>query len=205
MIYVGPDGAISDRELTDNEGPPTRLPLKNSRVSSSTQSLVRKLESIENEEVDDKEESEEIKREVEGSEDTGGLVKENVRKEFSKREEGEGESSEYYTEESCYETEIEIAPENPTASRKRLHDKKVSPTNSIERTREDAKRTRTYLSDSEQKELYEPSASELNTLILPSKFGSNLDIDETMNSQHTTVVIPVQSFPGEEAKLRRQS
>ena len=45
VIYVGPDGAISDRELTDNEGPPTRLPLKNSRVSSSTQSLVRKLES----------------------------------------------------------------------------------------------------------------------------------------------------------------
>lgn len=202
VIYVGPDGAISDRELTDNEGPPTRLPLKNSRVSSSTQSLVRKLESIENEEVDDKEESEEIKREVEGSEDSGGLVKENIRKEFSKREEGEGESSEYYTEESCYETEIEIPPENPTASRKRLHDKKVSPTNSIERTREDAKRTRTYLSDSEQKELYEPPASELNTLILPSKFGSNLDLDETMNSQHTTVVIPVQSFPGEEAKLR---
>ena len=203
MIYVGPEGAISDRELTDNEGPPTRLPLKNSRVSSSTQSLVRKLESIENEEAEGKEESEEIKREVEGSEDSGGLVKENIRKEFTQREEGEGESSEYYTEESCYETEIEITPEeNPTASRKRLHDKKVSPTNSIERTREDVKRTRTYLSDSEQKELYEPPASELNTLILPSKFGSNLDIDETTNSQHTTVVIPVQSFPGEEAKLR---
>ena len=204
VIYVGPDGAISDRELTDNEGPPTRLPIRKSSVSSSTRSLVRKLESIENEEAEYNEESGELKREVEGSEASGSLVEEKAQEErFAEREEGEG--SECYTEESCYETEIEIVPETRAASRKRLLDKKESLLSSLGSAQEEAKRTKTHLTDFEshkEKELHLTAAPELNTLILPSRLGPNLDVDETMNSRHSTVVIPVQSFPGEEAKLR---
>ena len=208
MIYVGPDGAISDRELTDNEGPPTRLPIRKSSVSDSTRSLVRKLESIENEEAEYNEEGEDLKREVEGSEDSGGLVEEKTQEKIlSAREEGEGEEfSEYYTEESCYETEIEILPDSRKASRKRLLDNKGS-SSSIAKIagKEKAKRTKTQQNDIDSpkvKEVTEITSPELNTLILPSRLGPNLDVDETMNSRHSTVVIPVQSFPGEEAKLR---
>ncbi|XP_078344764.1 uncharacterized protein LOC144630301 isoform X3 [Oculina patagonica] len=208
VIYVGPDGAISDRELTDNEGPPTRLPIRKSSVTSSTRSLVRKLESIENEEAEYNEEGADLKREVEGSEDSGSLIEEKAQQKiFSAREEGEGEEfSEYYTEESCYETEVEVVPESRTASRKRLLDSKDSLSSVSEITAKDTvKRTKTQQNDIENpevKELSEITAPELNTLILPSRLGPNLDVDETMNSRHSTVVIPVQSFPGEEAKLR---
>ena len=202
VIYVGPDGEISDRDLTDNEGPPTRLPIKNSSVSSSTRSLVRKLKSIENDEADCNEDRGEIKREVEGSEESGSFVEGKAQEEkFFARGEGEGESSECYTEESCYETEVEIIPENRTASRKRLLDKKDGSSSSLERAQEEAKRTKTQQSEFE-KEPHQPPAPELNTLVLPSRLGPNLDVDEAMNFRHSTVVIPVQSFPGEEAKLR---
>ena len=204
MIYVGPDGAISDRELTDNEGPPARLPIRKSSVSGSTSSLVRKLQSIENEEDEDNEKSGELKREVEGSEDTKGLVEEELQQEIcTEREEGEG--SECYTEESCYETEIEIVPEQRAPGRKRLLDKKNSSLSSLGSAQEEAKRSKTQQSDFEnleERELYQSSSTEFNTLVIPSRLGPNLDVDETMDSRNTTVVIPVQSFPGEEAKLR---
>lgn len=204
VIYVGPDGAISDRELTDNEGPPARLPIRKSSVSGSTSSLVRKLQSIENEEAEDNEKSGEFKREVEGSEDRKGLVEEELQQEIPrKREEGEG--SECYTEESCYETEIEIVPEQRAEGRKRLRDKKNSSLSSLESAQEEAKRSKTQQTDFEileDKELYQTTSTEFNTLIIPSRLGPNLDVDETMNSRNTAVVIPVQSFPGEEAKLR---
>ena len=208
MIYVGPDGAISDRELTDNEGPPTRLPIRKSSVSDSTRSLVRKLESIENEEAEYNEEGENLKREVEGSEDSGSLVEETAQEKIlSAREEGEGEEfSEYYTEESSYETEIEILPDSRKASRKRLLENKESSSSITEISEKDkAKRTKTHQNDIDSpkvKEVTEVGPPELNTLVLPSRLGPNLDVDETMNSRHSTVVIPVQSFPGEEAKLR---
>lgn len=201
VIYVGPDGVISDRELTDNEGPPIRLPIKNSNVSSSTRSLVRKLESIENEDTEDNEGSGAFKREVEGREDRENLVEEDAQEEVLEREQGEG--SECYTEESCYETEIEFSPENRAGSRKRVHEKKNSSWSSLESAQEEPKRTKTYQSDCEnsnEKELHQPT--ENNTLILPSSLGPNLDVDESMNSRNSTIVIPVQSFPGEEAKLR---
>ena len=208
MIYVGPDGAISDRELTDNEGPPTRLPIRKSSVSDSTRSLVRKLESIENEEAEYNEDGEDLKREVEGSENSGSLVQEKAQEKIlSAREEGEGEEfSEYYTEESCYETEIEILPDSQKASRKRLLDNKGNWSSIAEIAEKDKpKRTKTQQNDIDRpkvKEVTEITTPELNTLILPSKLGPNLDVDETMNSRHSTVVIPVQSFPGEEAKIR---
>ena len=208
MIYVGPDGAISDRELTDNEGPPTRLPIRKSSVSDSTRSLVRKLESIENEEAEYNEEGEDLKREVEGSEDSGSLVEEKAQEKIlSAREEGEGEEfSEYYTEESSYETEIEILPDSRKASRKRLLENKGSSSSITEISEKDkAKRTKTNQYDIDSsvvKEVTEIGVPELNTLVLPSRLGPNLDADETMNSRHSTVVIPVHSFPGEEAKLR---
>ncbi|XP_068751759.1 kinesin-like protein KIF26B isoform X2 [Montipora capricornis] len=205
VIYVGPDGAISDRELTDNEGPPKRLPIKNSRVSSSTRSLVRKLESIENEETEDFEDNGELQREVEGSEDKGNLVEAKVQRDIlSEREEGEG--SECFTEDSCYETEIEVASENRGTSRKRLLDKKNSSLSSLESSQEETKRTKTSQSDSGESskgsDLYSSASTENNTLIIPSTLGLNLDVDESMNSRHSTVVIPVQSFPGEDSKLR---
>ncbi|XP_020605452.1 kinesin heavy chain-like [Orbicella faveolata] len=208
VIYVGPDGAISDRELTDNEGPPTRLPIRKSSVSDSTRSLVRKLESIENEEAEFNEEGEDLKREVEGSEDSGSLAEEKAQEKIlSAREEGEGEEfSENYTEESSYETEIEILPDSRKASRKRLLENKGSSSSIAEIAGKDkAKRSKTHQNDiasPKVKEVTEISAPELSTLILPSRLGPNLDVDETMNSRHSTVVIPVQSFPGEEAKLR---
>lgn len=208
VIYVGPDGAISDRELTDNEGPPTRLPIRKSSVSSSTRSLVRKLESIENDDAEYNEEGEDLKREVEGSEDSGSLVEEKAQEKILfAREEGEGEEfSEDYTEESSYETEIEILPDSRTASRKRLLDNKGSSSSIAEIAEKDkAKRTKTHQNDIDSpkvKEVSEINTPELNTLILPSRLGPNLDVDETMNSRHSTVVIPVQSFPGEDAKLR---
>lgn len=206
VIYVGPDGEISDRDLTDNEGPPTRLPIRKSSVSSSTRSLVRKLESIENEEAEYNEEGDDLKREVEGSEDSGSLV-EGKAQIFSKREEGEGEEfTEDYTEESCYETEAEILPDNRAASRKRLLDSKECWSGVPETAHRDkAKRTKTYQSDIDHpkvKELSEITAPEINALILPSRLGPNHDVDETMNSRHSTIVIPVEAFPGEEAKLR---
>ena len=205
---MGPDGAISDRELTDNEGPPTRLPIRKSSVSSSTRSLVRKLESIENEEAEYNEEGADLKREVEGSEDSGSLIEEKAQEKiFSAREEGEGEEfSEDHTEESCYETEVEIVPESRPASRKRLLDNKDCSSSIPEISEKDkAKRTKTQQKEVENpnvKDLSEIKSPELNTLILPSRLGPNFDADETMNSRHSTVVIPVQSFPGEEAKIR---
>ena len=206
---MGPDGAISDRELTDNEGPPTRLPIRKSSVSSSTRSLVRKLESIENEEAEENEEYSELKREVEGSEDSGSLVEERGKEEFySEREEGEGKEfcEEEFTEESCYETEIDILPESRASSRKRLLENKGSLSSLTEASHgETVKRSKTQQSDIKNPNVNEPSeitATEVSTLIIPSGLGPNLDVDETMNSRNSTVVIPVQSFPGEDAKLR---
>lgn len=169
---------------------------------------MRKLESIENEEAEDNDESVDLKREVEGSEDSGGLVEEKAQeKVLCAREEGEGEEfSEYYTEESCYETEVEVVPESRTAGRKRLLENKDNPSSNPEIAEKDkAKRTKTHQNDIDTpqvKELSEIRAPELNTLVLPSRLGPNLDTDERMNSRHSTVVIPVQSFPGEEAKIR---
>ncbi|XP_015757068.1 PREDICTED: kinesin-like protein KIF26A [Acropora digitifera] len=141
VIYVGPDGAISDRELTDNEGPPARLPVKNSAVSISTRSLVRKLESIENEEAEDQESS--LVREVEGDEGKWNVEEGKTQAGLlSEREEGEG--SEDFTEDSCYETEIEIAPENRGGtSRKRLLDKTNSSWSSLESSQVEVKRSKT--------------------------------------------------------------
>lgn len=203
VIYVGPDGVISDRELTDNEGPPARLPTKNSAVSSSTRSLVRKLESIENEEAEDLEDN--IEREVEGDEGKGNVEEGKAQAGLlSEREEGEG--SEDFTEDSCYETEIEIAPENRGGtSRKRLLDKTNSSLSSLENSQGEVKRSKTYQSDSgessRESDLHS-SSTDNNTFIVPSILGSNLDLDQSMTSHSGTIVIPVQSFPGEDAKLR---
>jgi len=144
-----------------------------------------------------------LKREVEGSEDRGSVVEEKAQEEkFSEREEGEG--SECYTEESCYETEVEVIPENRAASRKRLLDKNNTSLSSLESALEEPKRSKTFQNDFEnhkEKELHQSTAPELNTLVLPARLGANLDVDETMSSRNSTVVIPVQCFPGEEAKL----
>ncbi|KAK2561614.1 Kinesin-like protein KIF26A [Acropora cervicornis] len=203
VIYVGPDGAISDRELTDNEGPPARLPVKNSAVSISTRSLVRKLESIENEEAEDQESS--LVREVEGEEGKGNVEEGKTQAGLlSEREEGEG--SEDFTEDSCYETEIEIAPENRGGtSRKRLLDKTNSSWSSLESSQVEVKRSKKYQSDSGESSResdLNSSSTDNNTLIVPSSLGSNLELDQSMTSHSGTIVIPVQSFPGEDAKLR---
>ncbi|PFX23915.1 Kinesin-like protein KIF26A [Stylophora pistillata] len=206
VIYVGPDGAISDRDLTDNEGPPTRLSIRKSSVSSSTRSLVRKLEAIENEEAEDKDEDTVLKREVEGSEDSSSLFGDGGKEElFSEREQGEGrEFSEEYTEESSYETEIEVIPEPQASSRKRLLENKGSSSSLSETSnKESIKRSKRQESDIYSNPVVkEITAAALDTLIIPSGLGPNLDIDESMNSRNSTVVIPVQSFPGEEDKLR---
>ena len=206
---MGPDGAISDRDLTDNEGPPTRLPIRKSSVSSSTRSLVRKLEAIENGEAEDNDEDVGLKREVEGSEDSSSLYEDRGKEEiFSEREEGEGrEFSEEYTEESCYETEIEVIPESRASSRKRLLEKKGSSSSLSDSSHKGSvKRSKRQESDTFKnpvvKEISAITATAVNTLIIPSGLSPNLDIDESMNSRNSTVVIPVQSFPGEDAKLR---
>lgn len=67
MIYVGPDGELSDRDLTDHEGPPSLHHYKPSPLSKktspwedceTTRSLKRKLEAIENLDLDEEEEEE---------------------------------------------------------------------------------------------------------------------------------------------------
>ena len=214
MIYVGPDGAISDRELTDNEGPPTRLPIRKSSVSSSTRSLVRKLESIEGEEPDCVEENSQRFSDrnftTEGNEDNTGRVDEKSEGEtFVAREEGEGtELTEEYTEDSCYETEIENLPENRASNRKRLFCNKDSSMSCSEGSKGDVKRVKTLQDVADEKRAdveatakEKPTTSVLNTLIIPSQFGSNLDAGQPLNGGDT-VVIPVASFPGEETKLR---
>lgn len=63
MIYVGPDGEMSDRDLTDHEGPPSLHHYKPLTKNTSpwedcetTRSLKRKLEAIENLDLEEEEE-----------------------------------------------------------------------------------------------------------------------------------------------------
>ncbi|XP_031571980.1 uncharacterized protein LOC116306087 [Actinia tenebrosa] len=67
VIYVGPDGELSDRDLTDHEGPPSIHHYKTSPLAKgkspweeceTTRSLKRKLEAIENPDQEDDEETE---------------------------------------------------------------------------------------------------------------------------------------------------
>lgn len=78
VIYVGFDGVISDCEFIDNEGLLMSFFIRKLSVFDSIRFLVWKLELIENEEVEYNEEGEDLKCEVEGSEDSGSFVEEKV-------------------------------------------------------------------------------------------------------------------------------
>ena len=94
---MGPDGALSDRELTDNEGPPTSVPIMK---SSSTRSLVRKLDSIDqdlaskDEDEVGEEEEEARKGDIEASQARDRGV--------------ETGHEQHNTEESAFENEVDI-------------------------------------------------------------------------------------------------
>ena len=87
VIYMGPDGALSDRELTDNEGPPARVPI---RKTNSTRSLERKLEAID-QDLEENEEEETATSSKHGGHEDAGMTEAAARLEWLNRADESGQ------------------------------------------------------------------------------------------------------------------
>lgn len=115
VIYVGPDGELSDRELTDHEGPPSIQHYKPSPLCKNTspwedcettRSLKRKLEAIENLDLDEEDEVDGKKTPTSDlKEDTDSKEKQEYENIISNKQSNEEVESETPCDENVDETQ----------------------------------------------------------------------------------------------------